>query len=178
MDKLSEEMKSLKSGDPLDEEVTFGPMIDLDNAERIDSWTQQAVAGGGKILVGGNRDGTFFEPTVLTNVDPKAQIVCDEAFGPVLIVEEYSDFNDTLDRINDSAYGLQAGLFTNQMDQTMRAFNRLEVGGLVINDAPTFRVDNMPYGGVKDSGFGREGVKYSIEEMTELKLLVMNNYQD
>lgn len=178
MDKLSEEMKTLKTGDPLDEEVTFGPMIDLDNAERIESWTQQAVAGGGKIVVGGNRDGTFFEPTVLTNVDPKAKIVCDEAFGPVLIVEEYSDFNDTLDRINDSVFGLQAGLFTNQMDQTMRAFNRLEVGGLVINDAPTFRVDNMPYGGVKDSGFGREGIKYSIEEMTEIKLLVMNNYQD
>ena len=94
------------------------------------------------------------------------------------MVEEYSDFNDTLERWHDSVYGLQAGIFTNQMDKTMRAFNRLEVGGLVINDVPTFRIDNMPYGGVKDSGFGREGVKYSIEEMTELKLLVMNHYQD
>ena len=174
--KLLHEIKSLNPGDPLDEAVNFGPMIDLANAERIESWTQKAVEGGGEILAGGKRDGAFFEPTLLAGVDPLEQIVCDEAFGPVLIIEEYSDFDAVLERVNATPFGLQAGVFTNQMDKTMRAFNRLEVGGVVINDVPTFRIDNMPYGGVKDSGFGREGVKYSIEEMTETKLLVMNHY--
>jgi len=178
VDKLLHEINSLKSGDPLDETVNFGPMIDQANAERIESWTQKAIESGGEILAGGKRDGSYFEPTILAGVDPREQIVCDEAFGPVLILEEYSDFDAALERVNDSAYGLQAGVFTNQMDKTMRAFNRLEVGGVVINDVPTFRVDNMPYGGIKDSGFGREGVKYSIEDMTELKLMVMNNYLD
>jgi len=178
VDKLLHEINSLKSGDPLDETVNFGPMIDQANAERIESWTQKAIESGGEILAGGKRDGSYFEPTILAGVDPREQIVCDEAFGPVLILEEYSDFDAALERVNDSAYGLQAGVFTNQMDKTMRAFNRLEVGGVVINDVPTFRVDNMPYGGIKDSGFGREGVKYSIEDMTEPKLMVMNNYLD
>ena len=178
IEKILHEINSLKPGDPLDEAVNFGPMIDQANAERIDSWTQKAIDSGGEILTGGKRDGSYFEPTLLSGVDPRAQIVCDEAFGPVLILEEYTDFDAVLARVNDSTYGLQAGLFTNQMDKTMRAFNRLEVGGVVINDVPTFRIDNMPYGGVKDSGFGREGVKYSIEHMTEPKLLVMNNYLD
>ena len=176
--KLLHEINSLKIGDPLDEGVNFGPMIDLANAERIESWTQKAIASGAEILAGGKRDGSFFEPTLLVGVDPQEQIVCDEAFGPVLILEEYTDFDAVLERVNDSPFGLQAGVFTNQMDKTMRAFNRMDVGAVVINDVPTFRIDNMPYGGVKDSGFGREGVKYSIEDMTELKLLVMNNYLD
>ncbi len=176
MDKLKREVSQLKSGDPLDASVNFGPMIDIGNAERIESWIQEAVDGGAKCITGGKRNGAFFEPTVLTGVRPGQKVVCQEAFGPVLVVEPYTDFYKAVEMINDSEFGLQAGVFTNQLDKAMRAFNRLEVGGVVINDVPTFRVDNMPYGGVKDSGFGREGVKYSIEEMTEIKLLVMNNY--
>jgi glyceraldehyde-3-phosphate dehydrogenase (NADP+) len=176
VEKLISEMQSLKSGDPLDEQVTFGPMIDQGNAERIESWVQKSLQSGGKLLAGGKGNGPYFEPTLLEGVDSREQIVCEEAFGPVLILEKYSDFDLAIEKVNDSDFGLQAGIFTNQMDKTMKAFNRLEVGGLIINDVPTFRIDNMPYGGVKDSGFGREGIKYSIEDMTEPKLLVMNNY--
>jgi len=176
VDHLIEEIGQLKQGDPMDESVTFGPMIDLDNAQRIESWVNKAVEGGAELITGGKRENTFFEPTVLTQVDPKNQLACDEAFGPILIVEPYSDFQKAIDQVNSSPFGLQAGVFTNQMDKAMRSFNQLEVGGVVLNDVPTFRVDNMPYGGVKDSGFGREGIKYSIEEMTEIKLLVMNQY--
>jgi acyl-CoA reductase-like NAD-dependent aldehyde dehydrogenase len=176
VEKLISEIELLKSGDPLDKTVTFGPMIDQGNAERIESWVQASLQSGGKLLAGGKRNGQFFEPTLLEGIDSREQIVCEEAFGPVLILEEYSDFDSAIEKVNDSDFGLQAGIFTNQMDKIMKAFNRLEVGGLVINDVPTFRIDNMPYGGVKDSGFGREGIKYSIEDMTELKLLVMNNY--
>ena len=176
MDKLKQEMNQLKAGDPLDETVNFGPMIDTGNAERIESWIREAVDGGAKLITGGKRNGAFFEPTVLTGVAADKKVVCEEVFGPVLVVEPYTDFYQAVENINHSDFGLQAGVFTNQLDKAMRAFNRLEVGGVVINDVPTFRVDNMPYGGVKDSGFGREGLKYSIEEMTEMKLLVMNNY--
>lgn len=175
IDRLIQEVNQLKSGDPLDETVTFGPMIDLDNAERIDSWIQEAREEGGRILTGGKREGTFYAPTVLTGTNPSAKVSCMEAFGPVLVVEPYIDFQSAVDAVNDSTFGLQAGVFTNQMDKALSAFQQLEVGGVMINDVPTFRVDNMPYGGVKDSGFGREGIKYSIEEMTEIKLLALNN---
>ncbi|MEE8259984.1 MAG: aldehyde dehydrogenase family protein, partial [Nitrospinaceae bacterium] len=178
MDRLKREVSQLKSGDPLDETVTFGPMIDTGNAERIESWIQEAITGGAQLITGGKRNGAFFEPTVLTRVGPDQKIICEEAFGPVLVVEPYSDFYQAITTVNHSDFGLQAGVFTNQLDKAMRAFNQLEVGGVVLNDVPTFRVDNMPYGGVKDSGFGREGLKYSIEEMTEIKLLVMNHYLD
>jgi len=178
MERLQQEVSQLKPGDPLDPTVTFGPMIDTGNAERIESWIQEALDGGAKRITGGKRNGAFFEPTVLTGVAADKKVVCEEAFGPVLVVEPYSDFYQAVETINHSDFGLQAGVFTNQLDKAMRAFNRLEVGGVMINDVPTFRVDNMPYGGVKDSGFGREGLKYSIEEMTEIKLLVMNNYLD
>jgi len=178
MNRLKKEVDQLKSGDPLDETVTFGPMIDTGNAERIESWIQEAVDGGAQLITGGKRNGAFFEPTVLTRVGSDKKIVCEEAFGPVLVVEPYKDFYQAIETINNSDFGLQAGVFTNQLDKAMRAFNQLEVGGVVLNDVPTFRVDNMPYGGLKDSGFGREGIKYSIEEMTEIKLLVMNHYLD
>lgn len=178
MNRLKQEVSQLESGDPLDETVTFGPMIDTGNAERIESWIQEAIDGGAQLVTGGKRNGAFFEPTVLTQVGSETKIVCEEAFGPVLVVEPYSDFYKAMETINQSDFGLQAGVFTNQLDKAMRAFNQLEVGGVVLNDVPTFRVDNMPYGGVKDSGFGREGLKYSIEEMTEIKLLVMNHYLD
>lgn len=177
MDKLLAETGKLQKGDPLDESTTFGPMIDLKNAERIESWVQEALDDGAELITGGKRDGAFYDATILTNVPRDKKVVCQEAFGPLLVVEPYSDFQAALDTINDSVFGLQAGVFTNQLDKAMRAFHQLEVGGVILNDVPTFRVDNMPYGGVKDSGFGREGVRYTIEEMTEIKLLVMNQYR-
>jgi len=178
IEKLKVAVGQLKSGDPLDPSVTFGPMIDRGNAERVESWIQEAVDGGARLVTGGKGNGAFFEPTVLTGVSADKKVVCEEVFGPVLVVEPYSDFYQAIETINHSTFGLQAGVFTNQLDKAMRAYHRLEVGGVVLNDIPTFRVDNMPYGGVKDSGFGREGIKYSIEEMTEMKLLVMNRYHD
>ncbi len=175
---LIQETEKLKKGNPLEDHVTLGPLIDNENAERIESWINEALDGGADLIAGGNRDGTFYEPTILTNVNSNNKVVCAEAFGPVLVLEPYSDFQQAVNSINDSDFGLQAGIFTNQLDKAMSGFNQLDVGGVVLNDVPTFRVDNMPYGGVKDSGFGREGIKYSIEEMTEPKLLVLNNYMD
>ncbi|HJL72821.1 MAG TPA: aldehyde dehydrogenase family protein, partial [Nitrospinaceae bacterium] len=178
LNQLIKETEAFKSGDPLDEAVTFGPMIDSDNAERIETWVNEAVTAGAKVVSGGKRNGTYYAPTILTNVDPKLSVSCNEAFGPIMVVDSYTDFQDAIERVNDSEFGLQAGIFTNQMDKTLKAYNQLEVGGVVINDVPTFRIDNMPYGGVKDSGFGREGIKYSLQEMTEIKLLVYNHLME
>ena len=175
LNKLLTETASFKSGDPLDESVTFGPMIDTENAERIEAWIGEATNAGAAVITSGKREDAFYPPTIMTDVDPKLSVSCNEAFGPILVVDSYTDFSEAVERVNDSDFGLQAGVFTNQMDKTLRAFNQLDVGGVIINDVPTFRVDNMPYGGVKDSGFGREGIKYSLEEMTELKLLVFNH---
>ncbi len=175
---LRSEVENLKVGDPLDETVTFGPMIDRKNAERIECWVASAQTLGATVVTGGGRQGNTVAATILTGVDPKAELACDEAFGPVLAVEPYADFDDALSRMNDSDFGLQAGVFTQRMDLSLHAFNVLEVGGVVVNDVPTFRVDNMPYGGLKDSGFGREGIRYSLKEMTELKLLVFNHERE
>ena len=153
----------------------MGPMIDLENAERIESWVNEAVAEGAKIQTGGKRDKSYYPPTILINVNPNLPVACSEAFGPILIVNSYTNFNDAIKAVNNTDFGLQAGVFTNNMNKALGAFNQLDVGGVVINDIPTFRVDNMPYGGVKDSGFGREGIKYSLREMTEIKLLVYNH---
>lgn len=172
---LINETKAFRAGDPLDENVTMGPMIDQGNAKRIEEWVNEAVAEGAKILIGGNRDNSYYSPTILTNVNPKLPVACNEAFGPILIVNSYTNFNEAIKAINNTDYGLQAGVFTNNMNKALGAFNHLDVGGVIINDIPTFRVDNMPYGGVKDSGFGREGIKYSLREMTEIKLLVYNH---
>ena len=173
---LITETKKFKSGDPLDEKVTMGPMIDRENAERIESWVNEAVSAGAKILLGGKRDNTYYPPTILTEVNSKLPVACSEAFGPILIINSYTDFNEAIKAVNDTDFGLQAGIFTNQMNKALGAFNELDVGGVVINDIPTFRVDNMPYGGIKNSGFGREGIKYSLQEMTEIKLLVYNHF--
>jgi len=175
LEKLIHETVSFKPGNPLDETVTIGPMINQENAKRIESWVNEAVKAGAKVVFGGKRDASYYTPTILTGVDSRLSISCNEAFGPVLIVYSYTDFQDAIEHVNDSDYGLQAGVFTNQMDKTLSAFNQLDLGGVIINDVPTFRVDNMPYGGTKDSGFGREGIKYSLQEMTEIKLLVYNH---
>ena len=178
LESLISETQAFRPGDPLDEKVTMGPMIDLENAERIESWVNEAVAEGAKIQTGGKRDKSYYPPTILTHVNPHLPVACSEAFGPILIVNSYTNFNDAIKAVNNTDFGLQAGVFTNNMNKALGAFNQLDVGGVVINDIPTFRVDNMPYGGVKDSGFGREGIKYSLREMTEIKLLVYNHLME
>jgi glyceraldehyde-3-phosphate dehydrogenase (NADP+) len=174
MERFIEEVKGLKLGDPLDPNMDLGPMVDEKSVKRTQKWVEEAVDDGAKVLVGGKAQGRYFKPTVIVDAPPKSKVCSEEVFAPVVAVFKYRDIDEALDSINDSHYGLQAGIFTNDHEVIWRAFERLEVGGVIINDTPMFRVDNMPYGGIKDSGFGREGLKYAIEEMTELKLMVLN----
>ncbi len=167
-------VKKLETGDPLEETTDVGPLIRESDAQRTTDWIQEAVRGGARVLCGGNRRGSIVEPTVLTGTKPEMKVNCQEVFGPVVTVEPYERFDDALRQINSSAYGLQAGLFTRDAKLMFQAFEELEVGGLLAGDVPTFRIDHMPYGGVKESGLGREGLRYAIEEMTEPKLMVMN----
>jgi acyl-CoA reductase-like NAD-dependent aldehyde dehydrogenase len=167
-------VQKLKLGDPLEEATDVGPMVQESEAVRAESWVKEAVAGGARLLCGGARRGALLEPAVLTRTTPAMKVNCEEIFAPVVTVEPYDDFDAALIRVNDSPYGLQAGVFTNDARLIFRAYEELEVGGVIIGDVPTFRIDHMPYGGVKDSGNAREGLKYAIEEMTERKLLVMN----
>jgi aldehyde dehydrogenase (NAD+) len=167
--------KKLIAGDPKDEKTFVGPMIDEKEAKRLDDWVQEAVKSGARLLCGGKRDKAMLEATVLENVDPAQKISCMEAFGPVAILQKYKKFDDAIRVVNDSTFGLQAGVFTYDVRKAMQAWDDLEVGGVVIGDIPSFRVDNMPYGGVKDSGLGREGIRYAIEDMTEIRLMVMRD---
>ncbi|HMD55506.1 MAG TPA: aldehyde dehydrogenase family protein [Phycisphaerae bacterium] len=164
--------RKLVVGSPIDQATDVGPMIDEAAARRIEEWIGEAVQGGAKVLTGGSRRGVFYEPTLLTNVPADTRLVCEEAFGPVAVIETYIDFERMLNRINDSDFGLQAGLFTRDLTKMHKAFATLEVGAVIINDVPTIRLDAMPYGGVKNSGLGREGVHFAIEHMTELKTLI------
>ena len=173
-DFLLEGVKKLKTGDPLDESSDLGPLIRESDAVRASDWIQEAVRAGARLLCGGQRRGPVLEPTVLTGTRPEMKVNCQEIFAPVVTVEPYDDFNQALKQINNSPYGLQAGLFTRDAKLIFNAYEELEVGGLIAGDVPAFRIDHMPYGGVKDSGLGREGLRYAIEEMTEPKLLVMN----
>jgi acyl-CoA reductase-like NAD-dependent aldehyde dehydrogenase len=174
LDTLVPKVRALKCGDPLDETVDVGPLIRESDAERIENWISEAVSAGAKLLCVGKRtlNRRFIEPAVLTHTKPNQRVNSEEIFGPVVTVEPYRDFDEALKLVNDSRYGLQAGIFTNAPDLIARAFDELEVGGVIVNDVPTFRSDQMPYGGVKDSGLGREGVRYAMEEMTDLKVLV------
>ena len=148
-------------------------MISEREAERLDSWIQAAVEAGATVLCGGKRDGAMLEATLLENV-PKDQKVCtEEAFGPVAVLDRFSDFDDALAQVNDSEFGLQAGLFVKDIYKIQKAWDKLDVGGVVIGDVPSWRVDNMPYGGVKDSGLGREGVRFAMEDMSEIRNLVI-----
>ncbi len=177
VNKFIEETKKLKFGSPEDPTTDISVMIDEENAIRVEEWVNEAEKEGAKILFGGKRKGTYFEPTIITNTKTEMKVCALEIFGPVVTIEKYTNFNEAIQDVNNSEYGLQAGVFTNGIKEMNQAFNELEVGGVVINDVPTFRVDHMPYGGIKNSGFGREGVKYSIFEMMEPKLLVKNtNY--
>jgi glyceraldehyde-3-phosphate dehydrogenase (NADP+) len=165
---------ALRTGDPLADGTDVGPMIDQGSAERAEAWIAEAAAAGARVGVGGGRHGAILEPTVLLDTTSGMRVNCEEIFAPVTTVRLYTEFDEAIAVVNDSPYGIQAGLFTSDMRRILRAFERLEVGGLVVNDVPGFRVDHAPYGGVKASGQGREGVRYAIEEMTELKLLVLN----
>jgi glyceraldehyde-3-phosphate dehydrogenase (NADP+) len=164
---------ALRVGDPADPATDLGPMIDEAAAARIEDWVASAVADGGRILLGGQRDGATYPPTVLVDVPDTARVCRDEAFAPVAVLSAVADFDEAIARVNDSDFGLQAGVFTSDVWNSWRAFERLEVGGVVLNDSPTYRVDHMPYGGVKDSGLGREGIRYAMEDMTELRLFVV-----
>lgn len=172
-EKLIAKTKSLRMGDPKDEKTFVGPMISESESKRLAGWMETAVKAGANIIAGGKVDGAMFEATLLENVRRDMDLYRKEAFGPVAILEKFDDFNDALDTVNDSDFGLQAGIFTDSLAHAHQAWDRLEVGGVVINDVPSFRVDNMPYGGVKDSGLGREGIRYAIEDMTEARLMVI-----
>jgi glyceraldehyde-3-phosphate dehydrogenase (NADP+) len=167
-------VRRLKVGGVLDETTDVGPMITEAAAIRAVEWIEEAASGGARLLCGGKRQGAVVEPTVLTSTRPEQRVNCEEVFAPVVTVELYDDFEDALRLVNESRYGLQTGLFTRDAKLIFQAYEELEVGAVIVNDSPTFRIDHMPYGGVKDSGLGREGVRYAIEEMTERKLLVLN----
>ncbi len=168
------EARKLKAGDPMDEDTFLGPLIDEESADRVMSWVDEAARGGAKLLLGGSRRGNLVDPILLTGVDPMAKVSSEEVFGPVAIVEPCDGPDDGIARINDSRYGLQAAVFTHDIRTIRQAYRAIEVGGLIVNDYPTFRTDNYPYGGVKESGSGREGVRYAIEEMMEPRTLVIN----
>ena len=172
-DMLVTKTNSLIAGDPKDRNTFIGPMISEGEAKRLDGWIESAVDGGATLLCGGNRTGNMLEATLLENVDRNADANREEAFGPLAILSKFSDFGDALDEVNDSKFGLQAGIFTRDIFKTLDAWDELDVGGVVINDVPSYRVDNMPYGGVKDSGLGREGIRFAMEDMTEIRNLVI-----
>lgn len=168
------DVKKLKMGDPMESDTTVGPLIDRASAERVEEWIEEAKAQGAKVLIGGRRKGCLVEPTVISGTSPRMKVSSEEVFGPVVTLAPYKEFEDAVREVNTSIYGLQAGVFTNDINRIFYSYNSLDVGGVIINDYPTFRLDHTPYGGVKDSGLGREGVRYAMEEMTEVKLMVLN----
>ena len=174
LDKLLQRVAALKAGNPAEDTTVIGPLIDEGAAKRVESWVREATAAGAKVRIGGKRQGSVVEATVLTDVTPQMKVSCQEVFGPVVTVSPYVKFEDALAGINDSPYGLQAGVFTRDIKKAFQSFRDLDVGTVLINEIPTFRADHMPYGGVKDSGLGREGLRYAIDEMTDIKLLVLN----
>ena len=174
LDAFTARVRKLTVGDPLDEETYVGPMISEAAAQRAEQWIAAAVRGGAQVAVGGGRRGSIVEPTVLTGTQPDQQVNCEEVFAPVTTVTPYREFDEALQAVNASRYGLQAGVFTRDVAQLMRAWDRLDVGGVMGNEVPAWRVDRMPYGGTKASGVGREGVRFAIEEMTELRLLTLS----
>jgi glyceraldehyde-3-phosphate dehydrogenase (NADP+) len=174
VDEFVPRVKALKVGDPLDEETDVGPLIDRGAADRVESWLEEATAGGAEVLAGGKREGTLWQPTVLAAIEEDMRVSCQEVFAPLVGLYRYTDVNQAIKAVDTSDFGLQAGIFTQDWNIIQNAFDDIEVGGLMVNDVSTFRVDHMPYGGVKASGFGREGLRYAIEEMTEMKLLTLN----
>jgi aldehyde dehydrogenase (NAD+) len=172
---LTKQVQQLKVGDPMDPTVDVGPVIDRGEADRIAAWVDEAVSQGAQVLTGGKGDGPFFEPTLLSQTTPEMKVRCEEIFGPVCTITPYETFEEALAEVNDSKYGLQAGVFTNDLNRVFEAHRTLEVGGVIINDVSAFRADQMPYGGSKDSGFGREGLRFAMEEMTEPRIMVLSH---
>ncbi|HJR46196.1 MAG TPA: aldehyde dehydrogenase family protein [Actinomycetota bacterium] len=173
--KLVEEVGKLKTGDPMDPETDVGPLIDHDSLERVSAWVDEAVQGGAEVLIGAKREDPFYMPTVLARTKTDMKVRQEEIFGPVVTLETYSDFDDAIERVNETRYGLQAGIFTRDIERLMIAHRDIVVGGVIANDISAFRADQMPYGGSKDSGIGREGLRYAMEEMTEPRILVLSN---
>jgi glyceraldehyde-3-phosphate dehydrogenase (NADP+) len=179
---LFEEFKSrfvakvseIRQGDPLDSATEISCMIDQGNALRVETWVKEAVESGAEILCGGNRRGNYVEPTVITGTDESMKVCCNEIFGPVVVLEPVDSFLEAVTIINSGCFGLQAGVFTDSINEMNIAFNEIEAGGIIINDVPTFRVDHMPYGGIKESGQGREGIRYAMMDMLEPRLMVKN----
>lgn len=172
-EKLIAAAKALKSGDPKSEDTFIGPMISEKEATRLEGWINSAVEAGGALLCGGQRNGAILEATLLENVDKSQDVCAKEAFGPVAVLSRFTDFEAAMAEVNDSAFGLQAGIFTRDLQKSLYAWDHLDVGGVVIGDVPSWRVDNMPYGGVKDSGLGREGIRFAMEDMTEIRNLII-----
>jgi len=172
-DRLVTATRALRMGDPKDESTFIGPLIAEEEARRLVEWIELAIGRGARLLCGGRREGALLEATLLENVPRDTELCAKEAFGPVAVLSSFTDFDQALAAVNDSVYGLQAGIFTRDLYRMQRAWDVLEVGGVLIGDVPSWRVDHMPYGGVKESGFGREGVRFAMEEMTEIRLLAI-----
>jgi glyceraldehyde-3-phosphate dehydrogenase (NADP+) len=173
MDKFLAGVAALKVGDPADTTTDVGPMVDAKAASRTQQWVDEGVALGGTLLAGGTADGTFFAPTVLSDVPVTAQVCSNEAFAPVVVAFKFRELSEAIAAVNDSFFGLQTGVFTSDLGGAWQSFNQLEVGGVIVNDIPTYRIDHMPYGGVKDSGLGREGLRWAMEDMTEIRIMVL-----
>jgi acyl-CoA reductase-like NAD-dependent aldehyde dehydrogenase len=173
--RLVKQVESLKTGDPMDPSVDVGPVIDKGEVVRIAEWVDEAVSQGAEVLTGGTGEGPFFQPTLLSHVNPEMKVCKEEVFGPVVTISPYQTFDEALASVNDSKYGLQAGVFTNDINRAFEAHRTLEVGGVIVNDVSAFRADQMPYGGSKDSGFGREGLRFAMEEMTEPRIMVLSH---
>jgi len=169
-----EATRALTMGNPMEDQTDIGPMISEQEAMRVEKWVQEACAAGAHLLCGGKRHGSVMEPTVLTDVRPDMAVMCREVFGPVVSIIPFRTFDHAIDLVNDSVFGLQAGVFTQHYPHIMQAIKKIDVGGVMINDVPTYRVDQMPYGGVKESGLGREGARFAIEEMTHIKMIMLN----
>jgi acyl-CoA reductase-like NAD-dependent aldehyde dehydrogenase len=174
LDSFVPRVQALKVGNPLDDTTDVGPLIDSGAAERVEAWVSEARQGGAQVLAGGTRSGSLWQPTVLAALEPAMRVSCQEVFAPLVGVYRYGDVREAIAAVDSSDFGLQAGLFTNDWNVIRAAFDDIEVGGLMVNDVSTFRIDHMPYGGVKQSGAGREGLRYAMEEMSELKLLTLN----
>jgi glyceraldehyde-3-phosphate dehydrogenase (NADP+) len=177
MSRFVEAARGLKVGDPLDPATDVGPMVDAAAVERTRAWVDEARSMGAKVLLGGTSDGLYYSPTVLTDVPAEASVCREEAFAPLVVVSRFDDFAEAVGGVNEGRFGLQAGVFTNDLAHAWFAFEELVVGGVIVNDVPTYRIDHMPYGGSKDSGIGREGVRYAIEDMTELRIMVIASPQ-
>lgn len=174
VERLVQGVQALRLGDPLDLQTDVGTLIDEAAARRVETWVSEAVAAGARALTGGQRHGAAYEPTVLVGVQPAMRVVCDEVFGPVVTVQRFADIEAVFDRVSREQYGLQCGIFTKSLDLAFRAIRRLRVGGVIVNGSSTWRTDQLPYGGVKASGIGREGPRYAIRDMTEERLVVFN----